>query len=177
MPMSQQQADEFFRANAPADVQHTVAWLLSSGYVPVSQRSADTFGAVFVFEGDSVVQIIVDRSQWSLDVAAAPAAEFWQYDLLLAAQSGQGYGQRFPGVGARTSDAALPKQLPEGVSWRETLPEILRLIQGERRHGVAHRGTAAAINTHVAPKLLERPWLVGADVRIDQAVHRTEPDE
>ena len=129
MPMSQQQVDEFFRANAPADVQHTLAWLVSSGYVLVSQEGTNTFGAVFVFEGDSVVQIIVDRSQWSLDVAAASTAGFWQYDLLLAAQSSQGYGRQFPGAGARTLDGPLPKQLPEGVSWRETLPGILRWIQ------------------------------------------------
>src|SRR5688500_5900241 len=117
MPMSQQQVDEFIRVNAPADVQHTVAWLLSSGYVLVSQEGASTFGASFVLEGDSVVQVIVDRSQWSLDVAAASGAQLWQYDLLLAAQSSQEYGRRFPGVGARTLDAPLPKQLPEGVSW------------------------------------------------------------
>lgn len=129
MPMSQQQVDEFFRANAPADVQHTVAWLLSSGYVLVSQEGASTFSALFLFEGDSVVQIIVDRSQWSLDAAAASGAQLWQYDLLLAAQSSQEYGRRFPGVGARTLDAPLPKQLPEGVSWRETLPGILHWIQ------------------------------------------------
>ena len=129
MPMSQQQVDEFFRAYAPADVQHTVAWLVSSGYVLVSQDGTNTFGALFVFESDSVVQIIVDRSQWSLDVAAAPAAEFWHYDLLLAAQSGQEYGRRFPGVGTRTLGALLPEQLPEDVSWRETLPDILHWIQ------------------------------------------------
>lgn len=129
MPMSQQQVDEFFRAYAPADVQHTVAWLVSRGYVLDSQDGTNTFGALFVFEGDSVVQIIVDRSQWSLDVAATPAAEFWHYDLLLAAQSGQEYGRRFPGVGTRTLDGHLPKQLPEGVSWRETLPGLLHWIQ------------------------------------------------
>lgn len=129
MPMSQLRVDEFFRANAPADVQHTVAWLVSSGYALVSQEGTNTFGALFVFEGDSVVQIIVDRSQWSLDVAAAPAAEFWHYDLLVAAQSGQEYERRFPGVRTRASDAPLPKQLPEGVSWRETLPGILHWLQ------------------------------------------------
>jgi hypothetical protein len=129
MPMSQQQVDEFIRVNAPADVQHTVAWLLSSGYVLVPQEGASTFGASFVLEGDSVVQVIVDRSQWSLDVAAASGAQLWQYDLLLAAQSSQEYGRRFPGVGARTLDAPLPKQLPEGVSWRETLPGVLQWIQ------------------------------------------------
>ena len=115
--------------NAPADVQHTVAWLLSSGYVLVSQEGASTFGASFVLEGDSVVRVIVDRSQWSLDVAAASGAQLWQYDLLLAAQSSQEYGRRFQGVGARTLDAPLPKQLPEGVSWRETLPGVLQWIQ------------------------------------------------
>ncbi|WP_125775458.1 hypothetical protein [Antribacter gilvus] len=129
MPTSQHQVDEFFRANAPADVQHTVAWLLSSGYVLVPHEGASTFGAVFVFEGDSVVRIVVDHSQWSLDVAAASAAKLWQYDLLLAAQSSQGYARRFPGVGAGTSDAPVPEQLPEGVSWRDTLPGILRWIR------------------------------------------------
>lgn len=101
MPMSQRQVDEFFRAYAPADVQHTVAWLVSSGYVLVSQDGTNTFGALFVFEGDSAVQIIVDRSQWSLDVAATPAAQLWHYDLLVAAQSGQEYGRRFPDLRAR----------------------------------------------------------------------------
>jgi hypothetical protein len=125
MPMSQQQVDQFFRTHAPTDVQHTLAWLSSSGYVLVSQEGTNTFGAVFVFEGDSVVQIIVDRSQWSLDVAVAPTAVLWQYDLLLAAQSSQGYERQFPGVGTRPA-GALPKQLPDGVSWRETLPGILR---------------------------------------------------
>lgn len=129
MPMSQQQVDQFFRTHAPTDVQHTLAWLSSSGYVLVSQEGTNTFGAVFVFEGDSVVQIIVDRSQWSLDVAVAPAAVLWQYDLLLAAQSSEGYERRFPGVGTRPAGAALPKQLPDGVSWCETLPGILRWIQ------------------------------------------------
>lgn len=129
MPMSQQQVSQFFRTHAPTDVQHTLAWLSSSGYVLVSQEGTNTFGAVFVFEGDCVVQISVDRSQWSLDVAVTPAAAPWQYDLLLAAQSNQEYAQQFPWVGTRPAGAALPKQLPDGVSWRETLPGILRWIQ------------------------------------------------
>ncbi|MGW2093674.1 hypothetical protein [Promicromonospora sukumoe] len=129
MPMNQQQVDEFLRTNAPEDVQDTVAWLMSSGYVLVSQHGTNTFGAGFVFEGDLAVQIIVDRSQWWIDVATSSAAKFWHYDLLLAAQSGQEYGQRFPEDDARTSDKPLLRQLPEDVSWRETLPGILRWIQ------------------------------------------------
>jgi hypothetical protein len=31
MPMSQQQVDQFTRTHAPTDVQHTLAWLPSSG--------------------------------------------------------------------------------------------------------------------------------------------------
>ncbi|MFI8526985.1 hypothetical protein ACIGB8_21190 [Promicromonospora sukumoe] len=127
--MNQQQVDEFLRTDAPEDVQDTIAWLVSSGYVLVSQRGTNTFGAVFVFEGDLAVQLVVDRSQWWIDIATSSAAEFWQYDLLLTAQSGQEFGQRFPETGTSILYGPLPSQLPEDVNWLETLPGVLRWIQ------------------------------------------------
>lgn len=129
MPMNQQQVDEFLRRYAPEDVQDTIAWLVSNGYVLVSQDGTVTFGAVFVFEGDLAVQLMVDRSQWWIDIATSSTAEFWQYSLLLTAQSGKEYRQRYPETGTRILYGPLPSQLPEGVNWLETLPGLLRWIQ------------------------------------------------
>lgn len=73
----------------------------------------------------------VDRSQWYLDVVPGLALEPWQYDLLLAAYQGQEYGALFPQAGSRSQGDPLPAQLPEGVSCRETLPDILEWIMDE----------------------------------------------
>lgn len=113
-----------------------MAWLTDNGYRLASQAGASTFGAEFVFEGEAMVCIVVDRSQWMLDVAPSPGADSWQYDLLIAAHSGQDYGLRFPGTGSRPVARNLPEQLPEGVSWRETLPDIVRWV---RENDVAER--------------------------------------
>jgi hypothetical protein len=126
--VTQSSEQDFLRANAPSDVQDTVAWLSDNGYRLASQAGASTFGAEFVFEGEAMVRIVVDRSQWMLDVAPSPGADLWQYDLLIAAHSGQDYGQRFPDTGSRAVGRTLPEQLPEGVSWRETLPDVVRWV-------------------------------------------------
>jgi hypothetical protein len=120
---------DFLRPNAPSDVHDTVAWLSDNGYRLASQEGASTFGADFVFEGESIVRIVVDRSQWMLDVARSPGADAWQYDLLIAAHSGEDYGQRFPDTGSRAVGRTLPEQLPEGVSWRDTLPDVVRWLR------------------------------------------------
>ncbi len=122
-------ADEFFRSDAPADVQATGAWLLANGYALSSQSGEGAFGAEFVIRGPAEVRITVDRSQWLLDVAAEPGAEAWQYDLLLAARSGRTYGEVFPARASTQFDGALPYQLPEGVSWRQTLPVVLSWVR------------------------------------------------
>jgi hypothetical protein len=122
--------DEFLSAYAPADVQDTNAWLSANGYALVDQKGDSTFGAQFVYEGDTEVRITVDRSQWILDVAPSRGSKTWQYDLLLAARRGLDYGALFPETGARASGDPLPEQLPAGVSWRETLPDILQWVGG-----------------------------------------------
>ncbi len=106
------------------------------GCLPTDTHSApsageSTFGSQFVYTGGAEVLITVDRSQWMLDVAPRPGAEAWQYDLLIAAQKGQPYGEVFPTVGIRSAGDPLPEQLPEGVSWRETLPGILQWVTGD----------------------------------------------
>jgi hypothetical protein len=129
--MGRSQIDEFLHTYAPADVQDTVAWLSANGYALVAQKGDSTFGAQFVYEGHAEVRITVDRSQWFLDVAPGPGSKAWQYDLILAARQGLDYGALFPDTGSRLLGDPLPEQLPMGVSWRETLPDILQWVSGE----------------------------------------------
>lgn len=77
------------------------------------------------------MRVAVDRSQWLLDVAPRPGAKAWQYDLLIAARAGRPYGEVFPFTGARLAGDPLPDQLPDGVSWHDTLPDILQWVDGE----------------------------------------------
>lgn len=122
------EVDAFLQRAAPGDVRDTLAWLSANGYALSAHRGDSTFGAQFVYTGGSKVVVTVDRSQWMLDVAARPDAETWQYDLLIAAQAGQPYGDVFPTVGARSVADPLPEQLPESLSWRETLPRVLEWV-------------------------------------------------
>ena len=123
--------DEFLQRAAPSDVQETIAWLSAYGYTLSSHQGDGTFGAQFRYLGEAKVLITVDRSQWSLDVALTPDAEVWQYELLIAAQIGQAYGKVLLLTDTRSVGDQLPQQLPDGVSWRETLPGILRWVQGD----------------------------------------------
>ena len=125
------QVDEFLTRYAPDDVRDTIAWLATHGYTLVSRQGEGTFGALLVYAGDAEVRISVDRSQWCLDVAPRPGREAWDYDLLLAAHQDQEYGALFPQNDSRSWGEPLPDQLPEGVSWRETLPDILEWVSGD----------------------------------------------
>lgn len=131
-PVEGLEVGEFLERFAPDDVKATVAWLADNGYSLVSQRGEGTFGAQFVYAGDAEVQISVDRSQWFLDVAPRPGAKAWQYDLLVVARAGRPYGEVFPDPGSRSTGDPLPEQLPDGVSWHDTLPDILKYVDGQR---------------------------------------------
>lgn len=126
--MEDLEVNEFLRRSAPKDVQDAISWLTANGYTLRSHRGDGTFGAQFVYTGDAEILVTVDRSQWMLDVAPRPGANVWQYDLLIAAQMRKPYGEAFPAAGARSIGDPLPQQLPEGVSWRETLPDILEWV-------------------------------------------------
>lgn len=117
----------------------TIAWLSANGYSLSSHRGEGTFGAQLVYTSDAEVLVTVDRSQWILDVAPGPGTEAFQYDLLIAAHVGQPYEDVFPTVVARSVGDPLPEQLPEGVSWRETLPGILRWVRGDEVRAAVDR--------------------------------------
>jgi hypothetical protein len=114
-PVGDREVGKFLQRFAPDDVRETIAWLASNGYTLSSHRGEGSFGAEFVYVGDAEVHITVDRSQWLLDVAPRPGAKAWQYDLLIAAQAGQPYGEVFPQTGSRSVGDPLPDKLPEGV--------------------------------------------------------------
>lgn len=116
---------------APDDVRATIEWLSANGYTLRSHRGESTFGAQFIYAGQAEIHITVDRSQWTLDIAPRPGAQAWQYDLLIAAQTGQPYGEVFPETRSRSLKDPLSYQLPAGVSWRETLPGILHWMDDE----------------------------------------------
>jgi hypothetical protein len=128
------EVDALLRGFAPDDVRTTVTWLLDHGYVLADQRPATglgTFGSSVVYSGQAEVTVTVDRSQWYLDIAQVRGAESYDYDLLVAAHSGRPYWECFPWVGKREWRVPLPRQLPPGVSWLDTLPAVLAWLANE----------------------------------------------
>lgn len=106
---------------APEDVRRTTDWLEVEGFALVEDDTErGPFGSYWVFVGGSTeirIRVVVDRGQWWLDVGP------FQFDLLVAAQRGQDYRECFPRSGE--PPRPLPEQLPDGISWRETLPTVL----------------------------------------------------
>jgi len=151
------EADAFLRKFAPADVRATVAWLLDQGYVLSGQSPATllgTFGSSLVYSGEFEVTVTVDRSQWYMSIALAPDEESHYFDHLLAASSGRPFWECFPSVGQsdqRDRQLPLPEQLPPGVVWRESLPEVLAWLAREQDVAAA---IALARDQHL---FVERP--------------------
>ena len=86
---------ECLDAHAPDDVRATVLWLLGRGYRLIGRQGASTFGAAVTFTGSEkgrpvTVRVVVDRSQWMLDVSAPPDGRLLSLDLLLEAQDPSG---------------------------------------------------------------------------------------
>jgi hypothetical protein len=155
-------ADEFIQRFATDDVRAAVRWLLDNGYQLFrSQIGASDWSSSFVYAGDAEVHVGVERSQWYMDIAPAPGVPPIQYDLLVAAQRGQTYWDCFPsgmGFGRPGQD----RQLPPGLSWRSTLPDVLAWIGGhEVAEAVARardqRYVAMWPDSHKAKQLL-RSW-------------------
>jgi hypothetical protein len=119
--------EDYMHRYAPDDVRATVRWLVDNGYeLARSQIDASDWAASFVYAGQAEVHVGVERSQWYLDIAPAPGMQPIQYDLLVAASRGHNYWDSFPGVGSDPPGAA--RQLPPGLSWRNTLPAVLAWI-------------------------------------------------
>jgi hypothetical protein len=120
--------EEFMQRFAPDDVRAAVRWLLDNGYqLARAQIGASDWAALFVYAGDAEVQVGVERSQWYMDIAPAQGEPPIHYDLLVAAQRGQTYWDCFArDVGSDPPGHA--RQLPHGLSWRNTLPDVLAWI-------------------------------------------------
>jgi hypothetical protein len=112
---------------APADVRDTVRWLKGRRFVMAdSNTDSGTFGSRWVFAREATeVHVTVDRSQWLLDIVPDRSGHPVQYDLLVAAHQGQDYRDCFPQPDHEHAEG-LPSQLPPGVSWLHTLPQVLR---------------------------------------------------
>ncbi len=107
-------------AQAPVHVLEALRWLEQNGY-RLSGSQDGGMGLSLSYSGACEVLVIRDRSQWTIDIAPAPGAEFYSYDLLRPAASGTDY------------------RLPAGdESWLATLPGVLEWIHGP--------GVAAAID-------------------------------
>jgi hypothetical protein len=121
--------EEFLGFHATDDVRATVRWLVDNGYVFArydgGSSGLSAFGSSFVYIGDAEVAVTVDKSQWYLDISATPGAASLQFDLLVAAFRGLPYWELFPINRSRDRPARLPEQLPPGVVWRDTLPQVL----------------------------------------------------
>jgi len=74
-----------------------------------------------------------------LDIALQPDTEPWQYELLVAAHAGRDFGEVFPEASLLVAGERLPDQLPAGVSWRATLPEILAWVATDGVEGLVDR--------------------------------------
>jgi hypothetical protein len=138
--------DAFLRRLAPDDVRATAEWLFEQGYeLSYSDLERGSFGASLVFVGDAEIHVYADRSQWTMDVAAHPGEEPVHLDLLVAARRGRPYWECFPSTedtahpeggqsaegpeNAERPDDAPDRQLPPGISWRDTLPDLLTWLQ------------------------------------------------
>ena len=130
--MSSRIGEDLIDKFAPADVRATVRWLKDHRFVVAgSDTDRGTFGSYWVFAGeDTEVHVIVDRSQWLLDIVPHRGGHPIQYDLLVAAQRGQDYRDCFPQPGDEHL-AGLTLQLPPGVSWLDTLPQVLTWLGSE----------------------------------------------
>ena len=121
---------EFVEQEAPDDVRAVVHWLEREGYLLTrTDGGASGWFAKVVYTRRCEVTIYVERGQWYLDVAAEPGrAPIW-------------YGYAYPAsIGGEVEDAfgydwadepkgrPLPRQLPPGISWAETLPDVLEWL-------------------------------------------------
>jgi hypothetical protein len=155
-------AREFMRRFATDDVRSTVRWLVTNGYeLARSEFGANDWSGLLVFRGGAEVHIGLERSQWFMRIAPGPEDPPIDYDLLAVAQRGQAYWDVIPRAGGKP--AAPPGQPPPGLSWHDTLPDVLAWIAGhevsqavalvqDQRYAVMWPGSSKA-------RRLRRTWL------------------
>jgi hypothetical protein len=111
---------EYIDSRAPEDVRRAISWLQEEGWQPASASGGvgAPFGDILIeFIGNRTgVRIIQDRSQWVMDVRPTGCSEWFDFGILLDTMTGREEW---------TSGHELPSQLPPGVDWANTLPEVL----------------------------------------------------
>jgi hypothetical protein len=137
----------YMLTRATPDVAETIAWLGESGFTVRSHwggRDAP-FGNVKVeLRREALaVQICVDRSQWTVDVAPT-GHKYVNLVRLLTAMEGTEPDWE-------DSSGPLARQLPEGVPWRSALPAMIAWIEsGDRTKAIesAVKAWRAATKRH-----------------------------
>lgn len=144
-------AREYVETNATSDVLATISWLDGRGWKVAREdpEPGQHMGNVYLtFMKARQITIASDRSQWIIGLALAPGErEFW-LDVLDAARLGRVWE---PGP-VRALGDPLATQLPEGVSWREVLPEVLTWLDTD---GAEEKAREA---TRLADKAMKRRW-------------------
>ena len=116
---------EYLRKHAPIDVNETLEWLTSNGFVATSHRGPadESFGNVVIELQRDDLRVLVwrDRGQWSFDMAPPGDPSFVPAHVLQTAAWPATYRANYavPGYGP---DTPLPRQLPVGTVWAITLP-------------------------------------------------------
>ena len=114
---------EYVESVAPDDVLDTLSWLSAHGYeVTRAVGAGEHMGsALLVFSLSREVTVVRDRDQWDTSVALSPGGKSHSVAVLAAARRGIPWD---PGP-RRPVGTPLAQKLPEGMSWRETLPLVL----------------------------------------------------
>ncbi|MCP4960655.1 MAG: hypothetical protein GY925_15475 [Actinomycetia bacterium] len=106
------------------DVAATCDWLLAAGFaVSMEQFGSMHSGLVRFDRPDVAVSVISERGQWMIDLETG--GEKYDLDAVIAARAVR--TERPP---HRTR--SLPRQLPEGVVWREEVPASIDWILSTR---------------------------------------------
>jgi len=101
--------------------------------------------AVVVLAGAREVTITRDKGQWEIRAALSAGEPGLWLDVLEAARLGREW-QPPPRSGS------LPEQLPEGLSWRQALPEVLAWLESPEAPDQARAAMARA------RELMQRRW-------------------
>ena len=121
------EAVKYVEGCASTDVLSTISWLRTKGWRPVSARGgpSESFGDVLVefAKGDGRITITRDRSQWQMSLRPAGWSDRFDLDIILDTINGRTDWQA-----QEPFARPLPGQLPPGVAWAESVPQVLEWL-------------------------------------------------
>lgn len=123
---------DFARTNATEDVATAIRWLLENGFGVTGDSGPpySSFGFLVDLEDEIVqVRLLLDRSQWFIELGYRGDDRFGLHVLESAMEGTQAETPRKRDIGE-----PLPRQLPDGVSWADIVPPVVRWMRvGDRR--------------------------------------------